>query len=71
MKDNTSLKLHKRTIVFPLFSEAKIVDKNTIKYKDIALYQLFNCFIMEAIKKLKCYIVFPLFSEVKIVDKPL
>jgi hypothetical protein len=41
--------------VFPLFSEAKIVDKNTIKYKDIALYQLFNCFIKEAIKKLKCY----------------
>jgi hypothetical protein len=40
-------------IVFPLFSEAKIVDKKTIKYKDIALYRLFNCFIREAIKKLK------------------
>jgi predicted dienelactone hydrolase len=43
--------------VFPLFGEAKIVDKNTIKYKDIVLYQLFNCFIKEAIKKLKCYII--------------
>jgi hypothetical protein len=37
--------------VFPLFREAKSVDKNTITYKDIAL-QRFNDFPDEAIKTL-------------------
>jgi hypothetical protein len=51
--ERTKIMVMKAAIVLPLFSEAKIVDKNTIKYKGIALYQLFNCFIKEAIKKVE------------------